>query len=52
MACDTGRDLMWTYVDELSSMEDTMRELEALRKYANDNLRKVFENFKMRVEFI
>ena len=52
MTCDTGRDLMWAYVDQLSPMEDTLRELEALRKYANDNLRKVFENFKMRVEFI
>ena len=52
MACDTGRDALWAYMDELVTMEDTLRELEALRSYANDNLRTVFANFKMQVEYI
>lgn len=47
MVVDTAGDALWMFVDGGRSLEETLKELEAIRTYANAHLIKVQEQFKM-----
>jgi len=47
MICDTARDTFWTYLDTTRTIESALEELRALKKYANENLEKVREQYNM-----
>ena len=52
MVRDTTRDALWSFVDGIQKTKACLEELEAIRKYANDNLRRVEGQFKMTVKYI
>lgn len=52
MVRDTTRDALWSFVDGMQKTKACLDELEAIRKYANDNLRRVQDRFKMSVKYI
>jgi hypothetical protein len=52
MLCDTGRDVLWGFMDDSRTMAATVTELNALKKYANEHLKKIKDQFKMSVQFV
>ena len=52
MVCDTGRDVMWMYMDGTKNLKETVDELNALRSYANTHLRSVCSQYKMNTALI
>lgn len=52
MACDTCRDVLWEFVTGTRPIESTMEELEEIRKYANQHLYTVSNQYKMKITFV
>jgi hypothetical protein len=47
MVCDTGRDVIWMYMDGTKNLLDTVGELTALKTYANTHLKAIATQYKM-----
>lgn len=52
MATDTTRDVFWNYIQQNLTMEQTIEELDAVVQYANTHLRKLGDQYKMKIHLI
>lgn len=52
MTCDTTRDVFWNYVQSMLTLEEAIKELEAITRYANTHLTKLQDQYKMKIPLI
>lgn len=52
MVIDTSRDVLWRFVDDGATAEETVAELNAIKEYANTHLKKISSQYKMTVKYV